>query len=202
MGGALSRFIDLIWAGILWLITSLPVVTIGPASAALYYTVAKCVRHDRGRLTPTFFSAFRSNFKQGLGVWLLYLLYIVVGLADMYALRLMGVQPGSVMDHVSKLFFLPALLTLPWAFAFLSRFENTIAGSLKFVGYLTLKHFGRSILLAAELLLCVLIAWLIPPIALLLPGPVCLLMTSAVEPVFKGLSEQGEDSNPDRWYNE
>lgn len=39
-----DQITDLLVAGFLWLVFSVPVVTIGPASAALYYTVVKVVR--------------------------------------------------------------------------------------------------------------------------------------------------------------
>ena len=44
---ALGGFIDLTVAGIMWLVCSLPIVTLGASSTALYYTVVKCVRRDR-----------------------------------------------------------------------------------------------------------------------------------------------------------
>jgi len=198
----LSLIIDVIFAGMLWLLVSLPLITIGPASAALYYAMAKTVRRGRGRLGATFFSAFKSNFKQGTLLWLLYIAYCIIGLVDLYAIKLMGVPDGSVMDYLSKLFFVPAIATLPWVFAFISRFENNIAGTLKFVGYLTLKHFGRTLLLVGLLLLCVLIAWMLPPIVWLLPSVCCLAMTYLIEPVFRKFTEQPEDSKTDQWYNE
>jgi len=198
----ISLIIDVIFAGMLWMMVSLPVITIGPASAALYYAISKTVRRGRGRLGASFFGAFKCNFKQGFLLWLLYLAYVIVGVVDMYAIKLMGVADGSVMDYVSKLFFLPALFTLPWIFAFISRFENTVFGSLKFVGYLTLKHIGRTLLLVVLLLFCILIAWMIPFIAWLLPGICCLAMTYILEPVFKKYSQSSEDDNIDQWYNE
>ena len=136
----ISLFIDLIFAGILWLLTSLPIITIGPASSALYYTVTKAVRHGRGRIAPTYFSAFRSNFKQGLVIWLIYLAYVAVGAADLYALKQMGVEAGTTLDYISKFFFLPALLTLTWVFPFISRFENTLARTLKIVILISIKN--------------------------------------------------------------
>ena len=198
----LSLIIDVIFAGMLWLLVSLPIITVGPASSALYYAMAKTVRRGRGRLGATFFSAFKSNFKQGTVMWLLYIAYAVIGIVDMYAIRMMGFAEGSVMDHLSKLFFLPALFTLPWIFAFISRFENSVTGSLKFVGYLTLKHIGRTLLLVGLLLLCAVIGWLIPFIAWLLPSVCCLAMTYLIEPVFRKFSEQPENNGIDQWYNE
>ena len=35
---------EVIIAGFLWLIACIPIITIGPASAALYYTIVKVVR--------------------------------------------------------------------------------------------------------------------------------------------------------------
>ena len=48
----LSAMVDVVGLSILWLILCLPVVTIGPATAALYYTVVKYVRARRFRRLP------------------------------------------------------------------------------------------------------------------------------------------------------
>ena len=92
---AVSGFFELIAAGLLWLCASLPVVTIGASTTALYYTVVKAVRRERGRLLSSFVSAFRSNFRESTLIWLLLLAYFAVGAADMYALSLMGLGRGS-----------------------------------------------------------------------------------------------------------
>ena len=41
---ALSTMVDVCGLSILWLFLCLPVVTIGPATAALYHTAAVCIR--------------------------------------------------------------------------------------------------------------------------------------------------------------
>ena len=53
----LSALIDVIWAGFLWLVCSLPLVTLGASSTALYYVTVKCIRHERVALRPLFFAA-------------------------------------------------------------------------------------------------------------------------------------------------
>ena len=198
----MSLIIDVIFAGMIWVVTSLPVITIGASSAALYYVVTKTIRRGRGNLLKSYFSAFRSNFKQSTLIWLIYILYATVGIADMYAIGLMGLAEGSVLDHISKLFFVPAAATLPWVFAFVSRFENTVGGTLKFVAYLTMRHIGRTLLLVGLFLLCAVIAWLLPQIGWLLPAICCLAMSYVIEPVFKAQTENREDGNADPWYNE
>jgi len=55
----IGKAVDVIFLGILWLVLCLPIVTAGPASAALYYVMIKNVRRERGMLFKEFFGAFR-----------------------------------------------------------------------------------------------------------------------------------------------
>lgn len=200
IGSAVSRLIDLIVAGLYWLICSLPVITIGAASTALYYAVVKCVRHERGRLTGVFFSAFRREFRQSTLTWLIYIGYTAVIAADAYAIGAAGL--GGVLGILRWVFFLPALLSLPWMFAYISRFSNNIKGSFKFVGWLTLKHLGKSVLLAAVLVAVGVIVYFTPLLLPLLPGAVCMLMSFIIEPVFREYTAEQGGENTDAWYNE
>ncbi len=200
IGSAVSRLIDLIVAGLYWLICSLPVITIGAASTALYYAVVKCVRHERGRLTGVFFSAFRREFRQSTLTWLIYIGYTAVIAADAYAIGAAGL--GGVLGILRWVFFLPALLSLPWMFAYISRFSNNIKGSFKFVGWLTLKHLGKSVLLAAVLVAVGVIVYFTPLLLPLLPGAVCMLMSLIIEPVFREYTAEQGGENTDAWYNE
>ena len=200
IGSLLSSLIDLIWAGMLWLFCSLPVITVGASSTALYYTVVKCVRHDRGRVSTCFFHSFRSNFRQATLIWLLCLLYIAVGIGDAYAFSRMGIREGHFLFYLSRLFFLPVPLLFPWLFAFLSRFENTIGGTFRYSAFLAMRHLGVTLLLAVELVALVLICWMLPIFIPVLPGPFCLLMSLHIEPVFRKMTSV--DNNDDNWYNE
>lgn len=196
---ALTWLIDIIFTGLLWTLCSLPVFTIGAASAALYYTTVKCVRHERGRLWQVYWKGFRENFGPGTKIWLLYLAAIAVGAAN--ALAAWQWSGGfSPLVALGGIIFLPVVLTLPWMFAYLSRFENTVRGSLKFVCYLAARRIGRSLLLALELLGALGIAWLLPQIAPILPGAVALMMSLAIEPVFRAFTEDADAVDP--WFNE
>ena len=198
----LSGLIDLIFAGLLWLLCSLPVLTLGSSTTALYYTVMKCIRHNRGRVAPTFFHGFRSNFRTATLIWLLFLLWLIIGVADAYSFGRMGYGPGTVLYSLSRLFFLPPLLIFPWVFSYISRFENSVIGTLKFTGWLTLRYFGRSVLLSVELVGFLLISWLLPQIFPLLPAAICLLTSLTIEPVFRPFQPETGDSSVDAWYNE
>lgn len=198
----LSSLIDLIFAGILWCVCSLPVLTAGPASTALYYSIVKCVRRDRGRLLPVFFGALKSNFKDSLYLWLLFLLYVLVGAGDAWAFKRMGVAEGSVLYFISRIYFIPGLLVLPWIFPYVSRFKNGLRASLHFLLYLSFSRFRRTVLLSLLLWGGVLICYLIPVLLPFIAGPLCLVSSLIIEPVFREITSSGESGEGDKWYNE
>ena len=200
IGAALTAAIDIITAGLLWLLCSLPVITLGASSAALYYGVVKCIRHERGRLVKSFFSAFRRDFKTATLLWLIFIAAALILSADVYAFERMG--GGSALGMIGKILLLALLAFFPWVFAFVSRFSNSVSGTLKFSGYLALKHIGTTLLMTAELLGFGLIVWLMPPLVFLLPGLVCLLLSLHIEPVFKSVTAEMSTSDGDDWFNE
>lgn len=202
VGSALSAAIDMIFAGLLWALCSIPVVTIGPASTALYYTTVKSVRHERGHVASTFFGAFRANFGIALVEWLIVLAYALLCAVNIYAANRMGDALGPVQGYLSRIMLLPAVCISVWMFPFISRFENNVGGTLKCVCFITLRHFGRTALMTLELAAFVLIGWLLPVLIPLLPGICCLVMSYSAEGALLKAAENSEDNNEDRWYNE
>ena len=58
---------------LLWVVLSLPLVTFGPACAALYHTVTHCVVRQGDSTYLTFFRSFRANLRVGIPAGLLVL---------------------------------------------------------------------------------------------------------------------------------
>lgn len=75
----LSRLADLVVANILFLLCSLPVVTIGASAAALSKVTQDMAMNAEGKTARTFFEAFKANFKQATLAWLV-MLAVIVGL--------------------------------------------------------------------------------------------------------------------------
>ena len=61
----LGRGVDLVGLSLAWGFLCIPLVTIGPATSALYYTVVKCFRQKEKSTFTIFWRAFRGNLKQG-----------------------------------------------------------------------------------------------------------------------------------------
>ena len=52
--------------GIFWFVTSIPLVTIGASTTAVYYTVNKCIRNKKSYAYVEYWKAFKSNLKKCL----------------------------------------------------------------------------------------------------------------------------------------
>lgn len=63
---------DLFVLNLLWLLTSLPLVTIGASSTAVYYVILKRVRREPVPVFRGFFRSFVRNFRQATLLWEIY----------------------------------------------------------------------------------------------------------------------------------
>lgn len=70
-----ERLVAIVVAGLLWLLASLPIVTLVPATAALFVVMAAWDESGPPPVWSTYWSGFRRHFRQGL--WLAVLLTVV-----------------------------------------------------------------------------------------------------------------------------
>ena len=116
----LSRFLYLV-AGIvllhiLWIICSLPIVTIGASTTALYSSCMKRIRRDEGYITGNFFRAFKSNFRQSTLIWLLLLAVGGILYMDLWiGLSVEGVL-GKIMLVSCSMLLIPFFCTVLYIF--------------------------------------------------------------------------------------
>ena len=58
------KLFDCIVLSVLWAVFSLPIITMGAATTALYYTVYHYLREEEGYLWKYFWNSFKENFKR------------------------------------------------------------------------------------------------------------------------------------------
>ena len=69
----LNKLGDIVIANLLFFLSFIPVITIGPSLTALYHCMMRTVKGNNNGTTKTFFRAFKESFKQSLIIWLLIL---------------------------------------------------------------------------------------------------------------------------------
>ena len=166
---ALGRIGDLALINILFLVCSIPIVTLGASAAALYTVGFQMVRGEEKQIAKTFFSAFGRNFWQAT---LLTILFLLLGAGLLLDLRVMQANPGAfplVLWVGAGLIALFGAITLPYTFALQARFDNTVWRTLKNAFVLAVTHPLTSLIAAFLSLL---------PLGLLLFATYYLLLSS------------------------
>ena len=64
----LNKATDTLIATLLWLVCSIPIITIGASTTAFYSVMLKLVKDEESYITKSFFKAFKENFWLILGV--------------------------------------------------------------------------------------------------------------------------------------
>lgn len=145
----MSTLGDLMLLNFIFLLCSVPIVTIGASITALDTVAFRMVRGKDGKsVIVQFFRAFRQNFRRATLLWLLLLPAGAVLALD---LRLFSVVTG-VMRYLSIVFLLLMLLvvfTAGYAFPLLSQFENGVKGTLKNALFLSLGYLPRTLAVTA-----------------------------------------------------
>ena len=127
----LTHIFDFILLDILWLLTSIPIVTLGAATAALYSVMMSVVEKKEGYIIKDYWKAFCRNFKQSTVVWILLLF---LGACLWFDLTLIGVVPGLfrqigtvVLGAVLIFYFMECIFVFP----LIAKFENSTGNMIK-----------------------------------------------------------------------
>lgn len=180
--GALYKFLTRLWDMIklnfMWLLFSLPVVTVGAATVAAYSVTLKMVDEQEGYVARQFVKAFKENWRQGIPMGLLALFCSYVVYLDFELQR--------VMEGDSTMFLIFGMIaafvfgmSFIYAFPLSARYENTLIGTLKNSVNIATRYFLRTLLLVAVLAVEVIIFIFNYTTLLIgvLIGPACIMLT-------------------------
>lgn len=183
----LNKFCDVLILSILWILFSIPLITIGPASAALYHTAHKVLLHSEGYVLSTFWKSFRTNLKQGILLTLLCVPVAAFCVVSYFFSNSLGKGSilGAVYFAVTILVSLLLLIMLTYTFPVLSRFYMTIPQLLTTSVALAVTRFGFTLLLIVIFLLSAFAFWLAPFTGFVLPACFAMASERLIEPAFK-----------------
>ncbi len=132
------------WLHLLWLVCSLPVITIGASTTALCYSCMK-LRDKDERVTRNFFWSFKENFKQATVMFLLFLIVGIVLVVDLVVCNRMGTSVGQIIRYGVVALFVPYAMTMLYAFALQAKFVNSVAKTLKYAFWMAARYWGYTL---------------------------------------------------------
>lgn len=192
------------YLNILWFLCSLPIVTVGASTTALFYVTLKIAKNEEGNITKAFFRSFKENFKQGTIIWLILLAAGIMLGIDGYVLYHMRFSNAfwTILTAIFIIAVVAYTIIVMYIFPLLARFQNT-----------TIAMFKNSIMIGMRFLLCtalmaaiyfvmaVVVIRFFTPIIIFGEGLCALLCSFLLSNVLLLCQEQG-DSEPDADINE
>lgn len=147
-----SRVVDLLLLNFLFVITSLPVLTLGASLTALFSVAMKLVRNEESYVSKDYFRAFKKNFFQAtVSFWAFALILALLSRNLMISYQ----QSGSfylVLRMISFLFVIFIGIYFLYFFPVLARFYFTTRQILLHIPHMILTHFSNFILLVILLI--------------------------------------------------
>lgn len=140
--GLLTKYLQLVLVTILWAICSIPILTFGASTSALYYMSNRIIKENDGRLVLGFFEAFQNNFKKGTALTAIYLVLFAVLYIDFaVCFQLPGGIAPTLLAFAAVVGMMSGMMANA-AFALLSMYENKVLEYLKNAFFFTFAKFG------------------------------------------------------------
>ena len=117
----LAAFIGL---NVVFLITCLPIVTIGPALTALYTVTMQEARKEHGYIFSTYFKVFKASFKPSFLGGLFYLIIGAVLLFNAAFWSALGTILGNIILLLITFALVASVISFLYTFPLLARFDG------------------------------------------------------------------------------
>ena len=141
-----NRALDVLLLNLLWLLFSLPIITIGASTCAAFYVTMKMVDEEEGYVARMFVKAFKENFKQGTIMWLFtapciyadYLIWqLVIKSDDINFIIILG----------AILYTAVIALVILYSYPLIARYKNSLRNIVKNAFGVSMLYFKKTLLI-------------------------------------------------------
>lgn len=141
----LSKVADMIILNILFLITCIPIFTIGASMTALYYVTLRMVSGEEGPVSKDYFRSFKQNFRQATVIWLILMAFVLLLVYDIRSVWNGGGYVNTVVKILSVIAGAALVMVLLYVFAILAKFNNSVKGTIRNAVAISLAAFPKTL---------------------------------------------------------
>lgn len=142
----MMKFFDILQLNFMWLLFSIPIITIGASTVAAMSVALKMVDDEEGYIGKSFIQAFKENWKQGI---VLGMLSIVASYAVYLDFQLFETVEGNPIMFllIGLVSWFVVVMCLIYAYPLVARYENTLIRTIQNSYRIGRKYFGRTVML-------------------------------------------------------
>ena len=203
----MGKLFDAVALSIVYTLVCLPIVTIGPATSALYYATVKSIRRDRSYPIKEFFKAFKRDFKQCFVVGLILVVVGVILYVDVkFAINFIN-NSLTYMRYLYLIIGIVVSFIAVYIFPLISRFSLKLSELFKLSFYLALRHLLTTVVSVILLFGSFVLVYISAGLTMIfVPVLVNLLISIMMEKVLikcmDMVQTDGNNENKDEWYLE
>ena len=143
----IGKFWDVLVVNILWVICSIPIVTVGASTTAMYYVTLRLARDEDGYIFRSFLKSFKQNFKQATAIWMVFLVTgILLGFDIFYFVKMAAASTFRTMMiavFLAMIFMWLAMFT--YVFPLQARFYNPVKRTIFNSFFMAIRHVFHTI---------------------------------------------------------
>lgn len=127
----INKLVDLLVLNVMYILSCIPVITVGAANTALYTLTLKMCKNEEGYIVKDYWKTFKSNLKKSTIIWCVFLgVFLLLGI-DFWILGVLNLPMKKIMQIGVCAVFLVAMMVYSYVFPLIAVFENTIKHYLK-----------------------------------------------------------------------
>lgn len=190
-----NKVADMVILEIIWLITSIPLVTVGAATSAFWHVMIRLAEDREGHIIPDYFRAFGKCLKTGTAVWLIQLASGLFLLFDIYICVKMNTLTGVFLVGVFGVFLLILVIFSTWLYPLAGVRGFSCGKVLGNSAYLTLRHFPHTVSCAVLFAASLVLSWYVRYAFIVAPVLACYGEAKVMAWILSRYEEEnGEDS--------
>lgn len=142
----MSKMFDVLKLSILWIVCSLPIITVGASTVAAMYVALKMVDDEEGYILKQFFKGFKDNCKKATLLWLINIVAVYAIYLDFQFFEVIEGNPiiFLLIGIVSIVLLISAML---YSYPLLARYENTLFHTIQNSIDITRKYMARTLII-------------------------------------------------------
>ncbi len=197
----LSRVFDLFVLNIVFIVSCIPVITIGAACTSMHYVCLKIARGEDPYIFKSYIKAFKENFKQATLLWLIIMGVFGILILDLMVLRTTQGAFMEILRTVILILTVYAYIVQLYIFPTIARFQCTKKEAVKNAFIFSIVHLPKTILLTIVNGIPIILAFISPEafslLVFMLPLIGCAIIfylsSFIINSVFKKYEPEKED---------
>jgi uncharacterized membrane protein YesL len=139
---------------LIWVLTSIPIITMGASTTSLFYIMGKVIRDEDIKVLRDYWKSFKMNFKQATVIWVVLLLLYAIVYINIENMALMGSMERYIKPIQYFILIELTIMTI-YIFPLLSRYHITTKNLLKASFFIGSRHLLTTALCLASAALIV-----------------------------------------------